>query len=571
MSVITQSPPVPERLAARFDLERKLGEGGAAEVWRVRRDGQIFALKILHAEVARDRRMVQRLLQEGHILEELQHPNIVRVFEVGREPDCPYLLCEFVDGSSLDELILREGPIAWNRALALAQAVLSALEFAHARQILHRDVKPSNVLVDASGTPHLADFGIAKVESARGRRTTPGVIVGSPAYLAPEIVKGREATPRSDVFSTGVMIFEMLSGQLPFPDDGSSESFLYRLRNRAAKLSTVLDGVPAVLDSLLETALEIDPVNRFPSASTFQRCVQNTVVALERAGTKLSSGERRRSARQPDWERDRPPLPVSKRSDRAWPSRFPLPVMLALGGLLGLSALLAIVLVGRPSRSASPHVPATADAAANLTAAEEALLREILVLEGPGSELAGRLALVENLAPGRRAPMLYKAWRGTSREVRAAVGSRLALLSDAFAVPVLVETMAAAAIPEAEREAAAHRLVAVAAPGAEASVSPRRCPDSSVVVAQLCSILNRCVRKQELPIVVKAAIRGLAWLGDRSTACVADIARAPWNVGWVGDTAGDDPEREVRRALEAIGSVEARRELAELSKGRSGP
>lgn len=272
---------------ASFRVESLLGEGAAGAVYRVRRDGIVYAMKVPLARPVTDPQMISRLLLEGNILRRFDHPNIVRVYEIGNDPGFPYLLCEYVDGEPLSCVVDRSGAIPWERAFDLCLGVLAGLEVVHQQNIVHRDIKPANILLAANGTPKLADFGIAKAASMGDHTTMDGVILGSPAYMAPEILRGRPATPRSDVYSSAVVLFEMISGATPHPGSCSAEWMMTRLRNPAPALSSRVANVPKSFDALLAIALTNEPSKRFPTAAAFRHAIQETRSRYAREQVRL--------------------------------------------------------------------------------------------------------------------------------------------------------------------------------------------------------------------------------------------------------------------------------------------
>jgi serine/threonine-protein kinase len=204
----------------RYELEQKIGEGGMARVYRGR-DGRLnrrVAVKVLHSHYASDLGFLRRFHHEAQAAANLHHPAIVDVYDVGQDGDIHYIVMEYVEGSDLKQRILREGPLPIEQAVAVAAHTAEGLEAAHRLGMVHRDVKPQNIIVGESGQVKITDFGIAK-SGLSTAMTETGVTFGTADYISPEQAQGQPATPRSDVYALGVTLYEMLTGRLPFSGD----------------------------------------------------------------------------------------------------------------------------------------------------------------------------------------------------------------------------------------------------------------------------------------------------------------------------------------------------------------
>jgi hypothetical protein len=257
--------PAPEvttaAIAGRYLLQREIARGGMGIVYQAR--DSVLARPLALKQLAADEdspESLQRFRREAQALARLTHPNIVQVHDFLEDGGRPWIVMELVDGEDLGSVLRRRGAIPVREAVRLAAPLADALDFAHRRGVLHRDVKPGNVLVTKEGVPKLADFGIARIRRS-ARCTAAGAIVGSPAYLSPEQVAGEEGDPRSDLYSFGVMLYEMLTGRLPF-DGVTAVTLVAHLTEPAPRPRRLAPNVPGELDRLILAMLEKDPGRR---------------------------------------------------------------------------------------------------------------------------------------------------------------------------------------------------------------------------------------------------------------------------------------------------------------------
>ncbi len=251
-----------DRLAGRYELLEPIGSGGMAIVWRARdlRLGRTVAVKILRPQFAGDAEFVERFATEAHHAASLAHEHIAAVYDTGVDGETRFIVMELVDGPSVADLIQSGGTLPIALAISIATAAARALAAAHRRGLVHRDVKPANILIGRDGRVRLADFGIARALSA-SRVTTVGVLVGSGPYMSPEQRRGDEVMAASDLFSLGVVLYEMLHGELP-PDAGTPAF-------ARVPAGDVADDLPAGVNAIVERAIAADPARRFPSARSF--------------------------------------------------------------------------------------------------------------------------------------------------------------------------------------------------------------------------------------------------------------------------------------------------------------
>lgn len=256
-------------LAGRYTVGRRIGAGGMATILRAS-DNKMereVAIKVLHRHLAHDPEVRTRFKAEARHAASLSHPNIVAVYDQG-EADLPYIVMELIDGPSLREVLGRHGPLSPEQTLAVIQPLCLALEAAHGLGLIHRDVKPENVLVTPDGVPKLADFGIARVMAATSHTAT-GTLVGSVHYLAPELVGGVEATPASDQYALAVVAWELLTGRKPLPAETPMAIALRHASEDIPPASRYAPEVPAALDRVMQRATDRDPTHRYPSMQAF--------------------------------------------------------------------------------------------------------------------------------------------------------------------------------------------------------------------------------------------------------------------------------------------------------------
>jgi eukaryotic-like serine/threonine-protein kinase len=282
----TLTDPLAGRLLdGRYAVTARIAQGGMATVYLAldtRLDRQV-ALKVMHAELARDDEFVRRFIGEAKSVARLSHQNVVAVFDQGADGPFLYLAMEYVPGRTLKELLRERGWFSPAAALDIMTGVLDGLAAAHASGIVHRDVKPENVLLTADGRIKVADFGLARAHAAAAH-TRAGLLIGTVAYLPPEQVTGGSAGPRGDVYSAGVVLFELLTGRPPFTGDTPLSVAYQHVNSGVPAPSSVVPGIPTAVDRLVLAATSRDPALRPADAGEFAREVRRVREELGEPG-----------------------------------------------------------------------------------------------------------------------------------------------------------------------------------------------------------------------------------------------------------------------------------------------
>jgi serine/threonine protein kinase len=274
---MTESPGAVDGrcLGGRYRVGALLATGGMGEVWAARDlllDRPV-AVKVLGRALAGDGRAAERLRREARAAGRLDHPNIARVLDLGEHDGRPYLVMELLEGESLAARIDRAGPMAPAEAARVVAAVADALQAAHSAGVVHRDVKPGNVFLTSGGEVKVLDFGIAWASGEAG--LTTGDLLGTAAYLAPERALGRPAAAAADLYSLGVVLYELLTGRRPFQGGSDIELAMAQVNARPTPLALVAPSTPPPLAAACEAALAKDPAARPPSAAAFARLLRS--------------------------------------------------------------------------------------------------------------------------------------------------------------------------------------------------------------------------------------------------------------------------------------------------------
>jgi eukaryotic-like serine/threonine-protein kinase len=255
-------------LGGRYRLVELLGQGGMARIFRAH-DNQLdrdVAVKILRPEYGRDPDFGSRFRHEAQAAASLNHPNIVSVYDYGQDAAGPFIVMELVDGEDLASIIKRSGALPPRQAARITAETARALQAAHQRGIVHRDVKPGNIMIDRDGRVKVTDFGIARA-IAEAQMTLPGTTLGSVHYFSPEQARGDQATPSSDVYSLGIVLYELLTGHRPWEADSAAAVAMARLAGPPPDPSAIRSGIPTDLVAIDRKALATEPADRWSSAS----------------------------------------------------------------------------------------------------------------------------------------------------------------------------------------------------------------------------------------------------------------------------------------------------------------
>ena len=280
-------------LAGRYELIEKIGDGGMAIVYKAkdRLLKRFIAVKILKPEFVQDIKFVENFRKESHAAASLSHPNIVSIYDVGQEGNINYIVMELVSGKTLNELIKEEAPMDYRKAADIAKHVSAGLSAAHKKGIVHRDVKPHNILMTEDGIAKITDFGIAKavtnttiVDSGKDN------VMGSVHYFSPEQAKGANVDEKSDIYSLGIVLYEMLTGKVPFDGDNPVTIALMQINEPVTPPSVFNHNVPPGLERIVMKAVEKQPKDRFASADEMIEALDKMEVVNRVVGDSVYDG-----------------------------------------------------------------------------------------------------------------------------------------------------------------------------------------------------------------------------------------------------------------------------------------
>src|SRR5712692_5834862 len=285
-------------LDGKYRLDAFLSHGGRGSVYRATHVmlGKTVAVKLINPELLTSPEIVRRFQREARAATALHHPNLVAVYDLGQTSDGTlYIAMEFVNGPSLKAVIASGGPVAPTRTIALLRQIGSALSFAHRNNIIHRDLKPHNIMLATSEggleVPKLVDFGIAKTFDEATQLTMTGFALGTPQYMAPEQAEGRPVDARSDLYSMGVILYEMLAGEVPFNDASAPAILIKHIKEApvAPSQKNPRVAIPAELEVIALRCLEKDPARRFQSADEFLAAIDSAATSIPGAAAAMQA------------------------------------------------------------------------------------------------------------------------------------------------------------------------------------------------------------------------------------------------------------------------------------------
>jgi eukaryotic-like serine/threonine-protein kinase len=345
-------------LGDRYRLEASIGSGGMAQVFRgqdTTLDRQV-AIKILAPQFARDPSFVERFRREAQAAARLNHPNIVNVYDTGVDGDTNYIVMEYVEGRTLAEYLARGGTLASRKAAEIAEKVAEALAAAHAQGVIHRDIKPANIMVTRDGRVKVMDFGIARLVAGPDTVEQTAAVLGTAAYLSPEQAQGQTVDARSDLYSLGIVLYEMVTGKPPFTGDSAMAVAYKHVQETPLPPSSLNADVPPRLDAVVMRALAKNPANRYQSAGEFRDDLMRVIAGQEVEATPLlpaGAGATQVISRPPPTAMMPPTQPDEGRKTWMWVLIGAL-ILLILGG--GAYLLAQSLLGDEPASVTVPNV-----------------------------------------------------------------------------------------------------------------------------------------------------------------------------------------------------------------------
>ncbi len=328
-------------LSGRYELLEKIGDGGMAVVYKGKDKllNRFIAVKILRPEFTKDATFVENFKRESQAAAGLSHPNIVGVYDVGREGNINYIVMELIEGDTLNKIIEKEAPMDYRKVIDISKQVASALRIAHKNKIIHRDVKPHNIMVTNDGVVKLADFGIARAVND-ATLSTGSKIVGSVHYFSPEQARGNYVDERSDIYSLGIVMYEMLTGKVPFDGDNPVTVALKHINEEIVPPRELEPSIPPALERIVMKATSKFQTNRYANADELIQDLDNvsfvTAIAPDSIFESTTVVEKRNKRKQ-DLEKDIEQVVEARERDRKKKRRKRIAIITIIAILLGAS------------------------------------------------------------------------------------------------------------------------------------------------------------------------------------------------------------------------------------------
>ncbi len=292
-------------LAGRYELLERIGEGGMSVVYKAKDKllNRFVAIKILKPEFIGDHKFIDSFRRESQAAASMSHPNIVNIYDVGKEGNIHYIVMELIEGRALSDVIKEQGPMPYPKVIAISKQIAAALSFAHKNHIIHRDVKPHNIMMTPNGTAKITDFGIAKAVNAATIVDSTDGIIGSVHYFSPEQARGGYVDEKSDIYSLGIVMYEMLTGNVPFDGDNPVNIALMHINGDMTPPSELVSGIPPALEHIVMKCTDKYPVNRYASADELIEALNNLEFIGSVVGNSVLMGQE---------QRQRPAEPIAR-------------------------------------------------------------------------------------------------------------------------------------------------------------------------------------------------------------------------------------------------------------------
>ena len=280
-------------LAGRYELLERIGEGGMSVVYKAKDKllNRFVAIKILKPEFIGDHKFIDSFRRESQAAASMSHPNIVNIYDVGKEGNIHYIVMELIEGRALSDVIKEQGPMEYPGVISISKQIAAALSFAHKNHIIHRDVKPHNIMMTPNGTAKITDFGIAKAVNAATIVDSTDGIIGSVHYFSPEQARGGYVDEKSDIYSLGIVMYEMLTGNVPFDGDNPVNIALMHINGEMTPPSELVGGIPPALEHIVMKCTDKYPVNRYASADELIEALNNLEFIGSVVGNSVLMGQ----------------------------------------------------------------------------------------------------------------------------------------------------------------------------------------------------------------------------------------------------------------------------------------